>query len=115
MNFVRNSLHAVRRNEEKKISLKIFRKNETIIRIECTDNGYGIPREIINDIFLSSMTTKGSSEGTGLGLYRVRKIVDLFRGKVWAESEGKGRGATFIVELPVYEGNKNHRDGNEKS
>lgn len=115
MNFVRNSLHAVRRNEEKKISLKIFRKNETIIRIECSDNGYGIPREIINDIFLSSMTTKGSTEGTGLGLFRVRKIVDIFRGKVWAESEGKGKGATFIVELPVYEGNKSNINGNEKS
>lgn len=102
MNFVRNSLHAVRRNEEKKISLKIFRKTEAVIRIECNDNGYGIPQEIIKDIFLSSMTTKGSSEGTGLGLYRVRKIVDLFRGKVWAESGGKDKGATFIVDLPVY-------------
>lgn len=102
MNFVRNSLHAVRRNEEKKISLKIFRKTETVIRIECKDNGYGIPQEIINDIFLSSMTTKGSSEGTGLGLYRVRKIVDLFCGKVWAESGGKDKGATFIVDLPAY-------------
>ncbi len=106
MNFVRNSLHAVRRNEEKRISLKIFKKNEHTVRIECSDNGYGIPKEIINDIFLSSMTTKGSSEGTGLGLYRVRKIVDLFRGKVWAESEGKGKGATFIVEIPVYESQK---------
>lgn len=111
MNFVRNSLHAVRRKEEKKITLKIFRKNETIIRIECADNGYGIPGEIINDIFLSSMTTKGSTEGTGLGLFRVRKIVDIFRGKVWAESEGKGKGATFIVELPVYGGHKSNTNG----
>lgn len=111
MNFVRNSLHAVRRKEEKKITLKIFRKNETIIRIECSDNGYGIPGEIINDIFLSSMTTKGSTEGTGLGLFRVRKIVDIFRGKVWAESEGKGKGATFIVELPVYGGHKSNTNG----
>jgi len=108
MNFVRNSLHAVRRNEEKKISLKIFKKDESTIRMECWDNGYGIAKEIINDIFLSSMTTKGSSEGTGLGLYRVRKIVDLFGGKVWAESEGKGKGATFVVELPIYEGHKNN-------
>jgi len=115
MNFVRNSLHAVKRNEEKKIVLRIFKKNENTIRVECTDNGYGIPKEIINDIFLSSMTTKGSSEGTGLGLYRVRKIVDLFRGKVWAESEGKGKGATLIVELPIYEGPKNNMNGREKS
>ena len=105
MNFVQNSLHAVRRNEEKFISLKVFTKNESMIRIECSDNGYGISQKIIKDIFLSSTTTKGSSEGTGLGLYRVRKIVDLFNGKVWAESEGENKGATFIVELPVYKKN----------
>ncbi len=111
MNFVRNSLHAIKRNADKKITLKIFKKSNDIVRIECSDNGYGIPKEIINDIFLSSMTTKGSSEGTGLGLYRVRKIVDLFRGKVWAESEGQEKGATFIVELPVYENSKSDNDG----
>jgi signal transduction histidine kinase len=105
VNFVRNSLHAVKLEEEKKIALRIFKRDAGTIRIECADNGYGIEKEILSDIFLSSMTTKGSSEGTGLGLYRVRKIVDLFNGRVWAESEGKGRGATFIVELPALEGN----------
>jgi len=105
MNFVRNALHAVKLETPKVVDLKIFKKDQDTIRIECRDNGYGIKKEILKDIFLSSMTTKGSSEGTGLGLYRVRKIIDLFKGKVWAESEGKGQGATFIVELPICKGN----------
>ena len=105
MNFVMNSAHALRFEDDKSVLVKIFKKDERTIRLECSDKGYGIPAKIIEDIFLSSVTTKGSSEGTGLGLYRVRKIVDLFKGKVWAESEGKGKGSTFIVELPVFDGN----------
>jgi len=105
MNFFQNALHATKLKERQEISFKIFSKNKQTVRIECRDNGYGIKKEILKDIFLSSMTTKGSSEGTGLGLYRVRKIVDLFKGKVWAESKGKGHGATLIVEFPVLRGN----------
>lgn len=106
MNFVRNSLHAVKGREKKRIILRIFRKDAKTVRIECADNGYGIEKNFLSDMFLSSTTTKGSSEGTGLGLYRVRKIVDAFGGKVWGESEGKDKGATLIVEVPVYEGDK---------
>ena len=72
--------------------------------------------KIISDIFLASVTTKGSVEGTGLGLFRVRKIVDLHKGKVWAESEGKNKGAKFIVEIPIFKGNvKEFLDKNEES
>ncbi len=38
---------------------------------------------------------------TGLGLSISKGIVDLHDGKIWAESEGKGKGSTFIVELPL--------------
>lgn len=57
---------------------------------------------MLKDIFLASVTTKGSVEGTGLGLYRIRKIVDKWKGDIWVESEGKNKGATFIVEFPIY-------------
>jgi signal transduction histidine kinase len=40
--------------------------------------------------------------GTGLGLYISKSIVEMNEGKMWAESEGKGHGATFIFTLPVF-------------
>jgi signal transduction histidine kinase len=103
-NFPNNALYAVKRSEIKKIEMKIFRKNDDWIRIEYLDTGIGIDQSIIKDIFLAHVTTKGSAEGTGLGLFRVRKIVELHDGKVWAESEGAGKGAAFIVEFPVFKG-----------
>ena len=50
------------------------------------------------------------TEGTGLGLFRIRKIVTGCEGRVWAESEGKGKGARFVVELPVYKGSEPVQD-----
>jgi len=53
------------------------------------------------------MTTKGSVEGSGLGLFIIRKIIESHQGRAWAESEGEGKGATMIVEFPVFKGNLN--------
>ena len=103
INFAKNALHAVKKQKLGKARMqeKIYKKDDHTIRIEFIDNGYGIEKDMIKDIFLASVTTKASSEGWGLGLYRVRKIVELHKGKLWAESQGKDKGATFIVELPV--------------
>jgi len=105
MNFATNALHSVRFTEEKKIHFKMFKKDENWVRMEYSDTGYGIAPNLLEDIFLAHVTTKGSVEGTGLGLYRVRKIVDLHKGKVWAESQGKGQGSRMVVELPIFKGN----------
>jgi len=69
--------------------------------IEFKDNGYGIPKRLLEDIFLDFVTTKGSSEGLGMGLSRARKIIALHKGKIWAQSEGEGKGASIFVELPT--------------
>jgi signal transduction histidine kinase len=47
---------------------------------------------------LSAQPT-GGEPSTGLGLSIVKQVVELHGGKVWAESEGKEKGATFVVEL----------------
>ncbi|MCD6233027.1 hypothetical protein J7J81_01425, partial [bacterium] len=43
------------------------------------------------------------TEGVGLGLYVSKKYIELHHGKIWAESEGRGKGSTFYVELPISE------------
>ena len=55
---------------------------------------------MLEDIFLDFVTTKASTEGTGMGLGRVRKIIEDHGGKVWTSSKGEGTGATFLIELP---------------
>jgi PAS domain S-box-containing protein len=74
------------------------------VRVEVEDEGYGISAEDMTKLFgkfakLSARPTGGESS-TGLGLSIVKKTVEAMNGRVWCESE-LGKGATFIVELPV--------------
>ena len=102
INLIVNSLHAVKGKPDwqGEISLKV-KKNKNKGLMELSDNGYGIKKELLEDIFLDFVTTKGSQEGTGMGLARVRKIIELHKGRTWAESEGENKGTSFFVELPL--------------
>jgi len=96
-----NSLHAMKYVKERKINLKVEPVNQDSIRIAFSDSGYGIKKELLPIIFSPFTTTKASSEGTGMGLYNAKKIIDRHKGKIWAESEGEGKGAFFYIELPI--------------
>jgi len=96
-----NSLHAMRYSQEKKITLKASQPGPDILRITFTDTGCGIKKELLPVIFLPFTTTKDSAEGTGMGLYNAKKIIEKHKGKLWAESEGEDKGATFFIELPI--------------
>jgi len=64
------------------------------------DNGIGIAPEHNERIFnLFSQLTPGS-EGSGLGLALVKKIVSIYEGRIWVESEGKGKGSCYYFTLP---------------
>lgn len=69
------------------------------------DNGPGIPKENLGLIFNPFFTTKEVGKGTGLGLSIVYGIVTSHGGRIYAKSE-YGKGATFIIELPVFKGEK---------
>jgi len=70
------------------------------IRIWIADTGPGVPLQILGRIFDPFFTTKGPARGTGLGLSICYSIMEEHKGKIWVESEA-GKGARFIVELPV--------------
>lgn len=109
-----NAVHAVQGMKEKRIGLKIDAANPSWVRLEFTDNGYGIRKDNLLAIFSAFVTTKASSEGTGMGLYNAKSIVTRHNGNIWAESAGEGRGAKFIVELPAAEGIKSEAVKKEK-
>jgi signal transduction histidine kinase len=74
------------------------------------DSGMGMTPEDIDNLFQkfsrNEKTDLVHTEGTGLGLYVAKKIVEAHGGKIWAESEGKGKGSKFCFTLPVKEDSK---------
>jgi signal transduction histidine kinase len=76
-------------------------------RLVVSNPGCGIPREELERIFDRFAQVDSSStrryEGTGIGLSLARELLHLHGGRIWAESEGPGRGARLVVELPAGE------------
>lgn len=103
MNLIDNSIKFT--NEGGKIEIAI-RKNNTNAEISIKDNGIGMTEEEKKKVFERFYQVDEShySEGSGLGLSIVKRIVNLSDGKIRIESE-KGKGSNFIIELP-YEKNK---------
>lgn len=101
INLALNAIHAVKHNNKdlRQVKLKVSTAGE-FIRFEMADNGYGIKKEMLESIFMDFVTTKASTEGSGLGLSQVRKIVESHSGKVWVKSEGPAQGAEFFIEIP---------------
>jgi CheY-like chemotaxis protein len=73
---------------------------DNTIRISFKDNGPGIAPENLDRIFDPFFTTREAGQGTGLGLSICHGIISEHKGRIYAESK-LGRGATFIVELPI--------------
>lgn len=77
--------------------------NDEIVQLFVKDTGNGIPAEDIPHLFQKFYRVDNSSTrtigGTGLGLFICRKIVELYHGRIWIESEF-GKGSTFYINLP---------------
>ena len=96
--------NAIKYTQKGGITIKTQIRN-TKYEIRISDTGEGLTKEEQEKLFESfSRGTAGTrfwTEGVGLGLYVSRKFVELHKGKIWAESPGKGKGSTFIIELPI--------------
>ncbi len=96
--FVNLIGNAVKFTEKGKIILG-SRKTGDKILVTVRDTGLGVEKEFLEKIFDRFVQKTASSMGIGVGLTISRDIAVLHQGKVWAESEGLGKGATFKVEF----------------
>lgn len=95
--------NAVKYTPKGSIHIHLFETTDKKIRLEIKDTGVGIAPLTMPKLFAKFSRAENASEtnilGTGLGLYVAKMMVEAFEGKIWAESEGEGKGSTFIVEL----------------
>jgi signal transduction histidine kinase len=88
---------------EVQVAIEVAAPAPDTVWVRVKDRGVGIPAAQLKRIFkrFYRFQTRGFKvKGTGLGLYIVRSIVKQHGGRVFAASEGEGKGATFTVELP---------------
>lgn len=84
----------------RKITVLVQEKPGNILQVILSDTGPGISKKNINKIFEPFFTTKGVGKGTGIGLSLSYGVIQSHGGTIRAESE-EGRGASFIINLPI--------------
>ena len=94
--------NAVKYTDEGKITIGLT-ANDQVVQFFVRDTGFGIPAEDIPHMFQKFYRVDNSNTrtigGTGLGLFICRKIIELYGGHIWVESE-LSKGSTFYVNLP---------------
>ncbi|HEX8634808.1 MAG TPA: HAMP domain-containing sensor histidine kinase [Pyrinomonadaceae bacterium] len=94
--------------DEVRVSVQVMTIDARRLAVRVRDQGIGIPQAQLKRIFRRFYRVPGRFmarfKGTGLGLFIVQSLVKKHGGRVYAESEGQGRGSTFTVLLPRSEG-----------
>ena len=78
-------------------------RSDKAIRLRVSDEGTGIPEDELSQVFdkfYQSAGNRNQSGGTGLGLAICRQIIDLHRGRIWAENN-PSNGASILFEIPL--------------
>ncbi len=104
INLIGNSLKFTSENGNIRITIEYDPKTQ-IETVSVTDDGKGISQEDLPKLFQkfamvgTNYLVKQNTQGTGLGLYLSKSIVELMNGRIWAESEGLGKGSKFSFTL----------------
>jgi signal transduction histidine kinase len=108
--------NALKFTDEGQITISVYEnsdnENKKEVVVKVVDTGSGIDNEIYPKIF-SKFATK-SHQGTGLGLFISKSIIEAHGGRIWAENNADRRGATFIFTLPIIEGTLDAEHNNQK-
>ncbi len=100
INLLRNAKHALEeRPEGRCLSVQVAPAGQERVAVTIQDNGVGIPPENLNRIFNLGFTTK--AQGHGFGLHSGANAARVMGGRLSAQSDGPGHGATFVLELPA--------------
>jgi two-component system CheB/CheR fusion protein len=83
------------------VSVRSYNPSPRRITIEISDNGIGIEPQFVEKVFYAFEQADSQSEGLGLGLAISKAIVEMHAGTIRAHSEGPGKGAIFVIELPI--------------
>lgn len=93
--------NAIRYTEKGFIKILLSKNQKSKkLRIAISDTGMGIKKEMIPKLFKKFSKGRESKLGSGIGLYVAKEIVNAHTGRIWAQSDGSGRGTTFFIELP---------------
>ena len=99
-NLIKNAIEATLGRRKPRIKIIIKSEDEKNVRVEVSDNGFGIPDEVIPKIFKPNFTTKSS--GTGLGLAFVKQTITGMGGTIDYKSK-LNQGTTFYMIIPLYQ------------
>ena len=99
-NLITNGVKFVPENVKPEIEIVIEQDASGGTPVYCVkDNGIGIEPKYLSKVFGLFERLDDSVEGTGIGLAIVKRIIELHGGRVWAESEGKGKGSVFKFKI----------------
>ncbi|APQ15989.1 sensor histidine kinase [Maribacter hydrothermalis] len=106
LNLITNAFYVVKKKKEQNpkgynptVSVRTEKQGNMVL-IKVSDNGNGVPKEVLDKIFQPFFTTKPSGEGTGLGLSLSYDIVQVHGGELTVETK-QGEGTTFTISLPM--------------
>jgi len=100
LNFILNGMDAMtdQSRQRRRLTVRTRRSEEGEVELAVTDLGHGIEPDKLPRLFEPFFTTKVN--GMGMGLSISRTIIEAHRGRIWAENNASGGGATFRVRLP---------------
>jgi signal transduction histidine kinase len=101
MNLIDN---AIKYTDKGSVLVTLDRKNDNLVFC-VKDNGMGILPDDLPKLFKKFVRGQNAmlthTEGTGLGLFVAKQMIESHKGKIWADSEGENKGARFCFELPI--------------